>query len=155
MEIDNILKIIDEVSDKKLSYFSYEEDGKKIVIKSKNKTLIRKSDFNIENSYKESEEYSIEHTKNDNIKDSKNNSIEDSFNLVKSPIVGTFYSSATEGGEPFVKVGDTVTKGQVIGIIEAMKIMNEIESPYDGVIESVDVTNGQTVEYGQLLYKIK
>lgn len=155
MEVDNILKIIDKVSDRKLSYFSYEEDGKKIVIKSKNKMSINKSDFNFENADKFFEEYSTESNTKDNIKASTKDFSDEDINQVKSPIVGTFYSSATEGGEPFVKVGDTVTKGQVIGIIEAMKIMNDIESPYDGVIASVDVTNGQTVEYGQLLYEIK
>ena len=155
MEVDNILAIIDKVSDRKLSYFSYEKDGEKKVIKSKNKVLINKSDFNFEKADKGFEEYSAESNTKDNIKDSEKDISDENVNQIKSPIVGTFYSSATEGGEPFVKVGDTVTKGQVIGIIEAMKIMNDIESPYDGVIASVDVTNGQTVEYGQLLYKIK
>lgn len=83
------------------------------------------------------EEYSTESNTKENIKDSTKDFSGEDINQVKSPIVGTFYSSATEGGEPFVKVGDTVTKGQVIGIIEAMKIMNDIESPYDGVIASV------------------
>ena len=68
MEVDNILKIIDKVSDRKLSYFSYEEDGKKIVIKSKNKMSINKSDFNFENADKFFEEYSTESNTKDNRK---------------------------------------------------------------------------------------
>ena len=75
--------------------------------------------------------------------------------VVTSPLVGTFYSSASPDAESFVKVGDTVKKGQVLGIIEAMKLMNEIESEYDGVIEAILVENEEIVEYGQPLFRIK
>ena len=74
---------------------------------------------------------------------------------VRAPLVGTFYSAPSEGEEPFVKAGDRVTKGQVLGIIEAMKLMNEIESEYDGVVEAVLVKNEQVVEYGQPLFSVK
>jgi len=74
---------------------------------------------------------------------------------VCSPLVGTFYSAPSEKEPPFVKVGDTVKKGQVLGIIEAMKLMNEIESEQDGVITAVLVENGQMVEYGQKLFLIQ
>lgn len=74
--------------------------------------------------------------------------------VVVSPLVGTFYSSANPESEPFVKVGDTVKKGQVLGIIEAMKLMNEIESEYDGVVEAILVNNEDVVEYGQPLFRI-
>ena len=72
-----------------------------------------------------------------------------------SPLVGTFYSSSSPDAESFVKEGDTVKKGQVLGIIEAMKLMNEIESEYDGVIEAILVNNEEVVEYGQPLFRIK
>ena len=75
--------------------------------------------------------------------------------VVTSPLVGTFYSSSTPDGDPFVKEGDTVKKGQVLGIIEAMKLMNEIESEYDGVVEAVLVSNEDVVEYGQPLFRIR
>ena len=75
--------------------------------------------------------------------------------LVTSPLVGTFYSSASPEAEAFVKEGDTVKKGQVLGIIEAMKLMNEIESEYDGVVEAVLVNNEDVVEYGQPLFRIR
>ncbi len=75
--------------------------------------------------------------------------------IVKSPLVGTFYSAASPDDEPFVKVGDRVKKGQKLGIIEAMKLMNDIESDFDGEIVEIMVSNENMVEYGQPLFKIK
>lgn len=75
--------------------------------------------------------------------------------VVTSPLVGTFYNSPSPDAEPFAKVGDTVKKGQVLGIIEAMKLMNEIESEYDGIVEAVLVNNEEVVEYGQPLFRIR
>lgn len=75
-------------------------------------------------------------------------------NVVESPLVGTFYNSASPESDPFVKVGDTVKKGQVLGIVEAMKLMNEIESEFDGVVEAILVNNEDVVEYGQPLFRI-
>ena len=75
--------------------------------------------------------------------------------IVKSPIVGTFYRSAEPGAKAFVSVGDTVRKGQVLCIIEAMKLMNEIDSEYDGEITSIYIENGQAVQYGERLFSIK
>ena len=76
-------------------------------------------------------------------------------NTVSSPLVGTFYASPSPDAEPFVKTGDRVKKGQVLGIIEAMKLMNEIESEFDGVVEAVLVKNEEVVEYGQPLFRIR
>ena len=75
--------------------------------------------------------------------------------IVKSPIVGTFYRSAEPGAKAFVSVGDTVRKGQVLCIIEAMKLMNEIDSEYDGEVVNVYVENGQPVQYGERLFAIR
>ena len=75
--------------------------------------------------------------------------------IVKSPIVGTFYRAAEPGAPFFVEVGDTVKKGQVLCIIEAMKLMNEIDSEYDGEIVSIYVENGQPVQYGERLFAIR
>ena len=74
--------------------------------------------------------------------------------LVKSPMVGTFYRSASPGAKPLVEVGDTVKAGQAICIIEAMKLMNEIEADKDGVVKAIMVENGQPVEYGEPLMMI-
>ena len=75
-------------------------------------------------------------------------------NLVKAPIVGTFYQSSGPDKPPFVKVGDKVKEGDLLCIIEAMKIMNEIKSPYSGEIVEILVSNDNMVEYNQPLFRI-
>jgi len=81
--------------------------------------------------------------------------IEEGVEVIKSPIVGTFYESSSPGSPAFVKQGDKVAVGQVLCIVEAMKLMNEIESESAGEIIKVLVSNGQPVEYGQPLFKIR
>ena len=73
---------------------------------------------------------------------------------VKSPMVGTFYKSPEPGAKAYVAVGDRVSKGQIVCIIEAMKIMNEIESEFDGVVREVLADNAHPVEYGQVLFRV-
>ncbi len=75
--------------------------------------------------------------------------------VVTSPLVGTFYAAPAEGSAPYVKEGDTVSAGQTLGIVEAMKLMNEIECEYDGVIDSILVKDGSPVEYGQPLFTVR
>ena len=75
--------------------------------------------------------------------------------VVKSPMVGTFYSASAPGNPPYVQVGSSVKAGDTLCIIEAMKLMNEIESDFDGEIVEIYVENGQPVEYGQKLFRIK
>jgi acetyl-CoA carboxylase biotin carboxyl carrier protein len=75
--------------------------------------------------------------------------------VVKSPIVGTFYRSSEPGSPSFVDIGSTVKKGDVLCIIEAMKLMNEIDSEYDGEVVNVYVENGQPVQYGERLFAIR
>ncbi len=77
------------------------------------------------------------------------------FAVVKSPIVGTFYRAAEPGAKPYADVGDTVKKGHVLCIIEAMKLMNEINAECEGTIVKVYVENGQAVQYGERLFAIK
>lgn len=74
--------------------------------------------------------------------------------VVKSPMVGTFYRSATPGAKAFVEVGDTVEEGQTLCIVEAMKLMNEIEADKAGVVKAILTENGQPVEFGQPLFVI-
>ena len=80
---------------------------------------------------------------------------EDEFEFILSPMVGTFYNSPSPDSPTYVKVGDTVKSGDIVCIVEAMKMMNEIECPFDSEIVSVIVSNEQKVEYGQPLFKIK
>jgi acetyl-CoA carboxylase biotin carboxyl carrier protein len=74
---------------------------------------------------------------------------------VKSPIVGTFYRSSEPAAPSFVEIGSSVKKGQVLCIIEAMKLMNEIDSEYDGEIVNIYIENGQPVQYGERLFAIR
>jgi acetyl-CoA carboxylase biotin carboxyl carrier protein len=73
---------------------------------------------------------------------------------VKSPMVGTFYSAPEPGGKPYVSVGDRIRRGQVLCIIEAMKIMNELESEVEGVVKEISAQDAHPVEYGQVLFRV-
>ena len=73
---------------------------------------------------------------------------------IKSPMVGTYYAAPEPGAKPYVSVGDRISKGQIVCIIEAMKIMNELESEFDGVVREVNVTEANAVEYGQVLFRL-
>jgi acetyl-CoA carboxylase biotin carboxyl carrier protein len=81
--------------------------------------------------------------------------VEENLSAVKSPIVGTFYEAPSPGAPPFVKVGDSVEVGQVLCIVEAMKLLNEIESDVAGEIVKKLASNGQPIEYGQELFSIR
>ena len=81
--------------------------------------------------------------------------VESGLHIVKSPIVGTFYESPSPGSPPFVKIGDTVEVGQVLCIVEAMKLMNEIECDVTGELVKKLVANGQPIEYGQELFAVR
>ena len=80
---------------------------------------------------------------------------EENLHIVTSPIVGTFYGAASPTAKPFVSIGDSVASGQVLCIVEAMKLMNEIHSDASGVVAKIFVENGQPVEYGQALFGIR
>ena len=73
---------------------------------------------------------------------------------VKSPMVGTYYGAPEPGAKPYLAVGERISKGQILCIIEAMKIMNEIESEFDGVVKEINAQNAHPVEYGQVLFRI-
>ena len=165
MEFKEIIELINTISDSKVTSFTIEEGDKKITIKSGDKAPqvvtapqvvampamtpqvmpvpvaagagAPQMDNAVVN------EVSAETKPDANIK------------TINSPLVGTFYAAPSPDDAPFVSVGDTVKKGQVIGIVEAMKLMNEIESDHDGVITEIIVNNGDMVEYGQVLVKVK
>ena len=144
MDYNEIRKIIQDMGDSKLDTLEIEfPDGLKIKMdKGTNETSkniqcvsndVKQSVKNVENLVEQAEEY----------------------NVIKSPMVGTFYSRPAPNKDAFAKTGDTVKKGQVICIVEAMKLMNEIESEFDGEIAEICVKDGDVVEYGTPLFKIK
>lgn len=146
MEFEQLLQLIDAVSKSALNEFKYEEKG--ISIK------MGKGVADVQAEGAPAVEF-IAPKKSEKKEVVKEESVIEGGNVVISPLVGTFYTAAAEGAENFVQVGDKVKKGQVLAIVEAMKLMNEIESEYDGVIVEVLAENGDAVEYGQPLFRIK
>lgn len=110
---------------------------------------------NQERSYDEVESMEIKPEKQMENVEEKITEAEEDVCVVRSPIVGVFYESPSPGAKPFVKAGDNVEKGQTLCIIEAMKIMNEIESEFSGEVVEIMVKNEEPVEYGQPLMKIR
>ena len=148
MEFEKMIELIKTVSDSNLTQFQIEEDGFKLSMKTdkQSKVVVQKQ----ESVPKEIQSVAMEEIKPAEQKEIK----KAEGNVVKSPLVGTFYSASSPDSAPFVKVGDTVKKGQVLGIVEAMKLMNEIESEFDGVVKEIQIENEQVVEYGQPLFVI-
>ena len=148
MEFEKMIELIKTVSDSNLTQFQIEEDGFKLSMTTdkQSKVVVQKQ---------ESVPKEIQSVAMDEIKPAEQKEIKKAEgNVVKSPLVGTFYSASSPDSAPFVKVGDTVKKGQVLGIVEAMKLMNEIESEFDGVVKEIQIENEQVVEYGQPLFVI-
>ena len=157
MEINDILKLIEAVSEHGLTSFVLEENGSKISMK-KEKEVIAPAAADARDISGTAPSvpagYMAPAVSAAGTEMSRSESI-GSDKVVASPLVGTFYNAASPDSDAFVSVGDTVKKGQVLGIIEAMKLMNEIESEYDGVVEAVLVNNEEVVEYGQPLFRIR
>lgn len=139
MEFDKIVKLIHAVGESGLSEFSFEEGALKISMRGGEKQ--GKTVEFLPKAVEIKEEI-------------KEKPVAITGKTVKSPLVGTFYAAPSPEAEPFVKKGDIVKKGQVLGIVEAMKLMNEIESEYDGVVEEILIENEDMVEYGQPLFII-
>lgn len=155
MEYNNLLELIKTVSESNISGFQYEDGDTRIVITTGEnslpslggdygKAMTGKVSENLETAM---QEVSVSRTAQQ-----EQNAI--AGNIIKSPLVGTFYTAPAEDAEAFVQVGDRVKKGQTLAIVEAMKLMNDIESEYEGVVSEVFVKNGDMVEYGQPLFAI-
>lgn len=141
MEFENLLKLVECVSKSKVDSFCYEEGGTKIRMKkSREKAQVTAPAI-------------LTSGKEEGLEDAAEPAAAEG-RQVKSPLVGIFYAAPAEDAPPFVSVGDTVRKGQTLGIVEAMKLMNEIECECDGVVEKIPVKNGDAVEYGQTLFVI-
>jgi len=154
MEFENLLTLIKTVSDSELTDFDYEENGTRIRLKKKKETVVVSGTssnvpvMGLENIR------TVENVAAVNTANTQADNSEPEGMIVKSPLVGTFYAAPAEDADPFVSVGDQVKKGQTLAIVEAMKLMNEIESDFDGKVAEIYVENGQAVEYGQLLFRI-
>ena len=148
MEVENLIKLIEAVSESELTGFKYEEDGVKLELK-KNAEEVRVADGSNTVVAAPAASVSMQNLP------ASSSSVLGEDKVVKSPLVGTFYTAPSEDADPFIDVGDSVKKGQVLAIVEAMKLMNEIESEYDGAVEEVLAENGQAVEYGQPLFRVR
>lgn len=150
MELENVIKLINAVSESSLTSFSMEDGDTKLSlgVDRNDRTAVKDtaSAADIVNSDNGSES---------GLNKSDIKTFDDNMLTVNSPLVGVFYSSASPEADAYVAIGDRVKKGQVIGIVEAMKLMNEIESDYDGVVTDILVDNEQMVEYGQPMFVIK
>lgn len=159
MKVEQILQLIDAVSGSELTEFKYEEDGVKLSLK---KTSPEQSQAPapaavaapVQTPAPVQIPAPVQAAAPAETPAQAAEAAVPSGNVVKSPLVGTFYAAPAEDAQPYVKVGDSVKEGQVLAIVEAMKLMNEIESDFTGTVTEILVENGQAVEYGQPLFVI-
>ena len=145
MNYEDIKKLIDDMGNSKLTEISIDfPDGTKIGMKKEVKVVEKVQEKNIQH---------IEQKEVNEIVETETQ--EDSCKIVKSPMVGTFYLKPDPNSNPYVEIGKKVKKGDILCIIEAMKLMNEIECEFDGEIEEILAKDGEMVEYGKPLFKIK
>lgn len=156
MELDKVITLIRAVSESRLTGFVLEEGNMKLCLEKREGQLISSGDLKESNVQEISIPVQSAAIQAEAPAAAEAPDIEPERKgiPVVSPLVGTFYNAPSPEEEPFVKLGDRVKKGQVLGIIEAMKLMNEIEAEQDGVVEAILVENEQMVEYGQELFCI-
>ena len=164
MKVEQVLELVKAVSDSELTEFKYEEDGVKLSLKKTSDKIVQvpapaapviapammpaapvQAAAPAANVTAPAETPAAAQETGESVPEG---------NVVKSPLVGTFYAAPAEDAEPYVKVGDSVKEGQVLAIVEAMKLMNEIESDFTGTVKEILVENGQGVEFGQPLFVI-
>lgn len=159
MELEKIIELIHTVSESNLTQFTMEEGNLKISMKTDKQTKVVAAPVVAAAAPLTAPAVPMQEsaalTAPVQVQEAVQTEENLSGNLVKSPLVGTFYNAPSPDAEAFVKVGDTVKKGQVLGIVEAMKLMNEIESEFEGTVEKILVSNEEVVEYGQPLFVIK
>lgn len=158
MKIEEIVTLIQAVAENGLTSFEYEEGEQKLTLKKKTVTqapVVIAQPAAMPMTAQMPVQMPVEMPVQTAPADTQATMDIGSDHVILSPLVGTFYSSSSPEADVFVKVGDSVKKGQVLGIIEAMKLMNEIESDFDGVVEAILVNNEDVVEYGQPLFRIR
>lgn len=148
LELNEIFMIIDKVKNTDLNTFEYQDTDIRIKIKNTNSGVVQVNPDAFSKAHTEKKPYAADMAQAAEVREEKQES------FIEAPMVGTFYRAPAEDEEPFVSVGDRVKKGQVVGIIEAMKLMNEIKAGMDGIIEEVLVQNESLVEYGQPLFRV-
>lgn len=150
MNYDEIKKLIDDMGNSKIDELNIEfPEGIKISMK-KDKQIVAQN-TNLPVNAEKPQDIALPVIS----KEKKEVAIEEEANIVKSPMVGTFYSKSAPTASPYVEVGSKVKKGDILCIIEAMKLMNEIESEYDGEVVEICVKDGDMVDFGKPLFKIK
>lgn len=151
LDYNQIKELIKEIDSSSLRVFELENSEIKLKIsKNEENSLYKENTSNTMAS-----ENSKVFTKETKTLETTEELIEENLNIVKSPLVGTYYSSSTPGGSPYVEVGSKVKKGDVLCIVEAMKIMNEITSEVDGEIVEALRNDEEIVEFGMELFKIR
>ncbi len=150
IDYKEINKLIQLMEEKKLSQFELEIEGLKIKINRNPSPLPPSESIPVSSEPSELVEDESVQPQEAESERGKNN-----LSLITSPMVGTFYRAPDPSSSPFVEIGDPVKKNQTLCIIEAMKLMNEIEAEVDGILEKIFVENGNPVEYGQKLFAIK
>ena len=145
MEYEKIKQLIEDMGNSKLTSLDIEfPDGTKISAKKEKQVVTEVPVTVVENKEVVKKEEKIENTEKQEVEG----------NIVKSPMVGTFYLKPSPDAEPYVEIGKQVNKGNVLCIIEAMKLMNEIESEFTGTVKQIYVKDGEPVEYGEPLFLI-
>ena len=151
MEYKDIKEIVKDMGESKIDELKIEfPDGTKISMKKNDQKVVYKAEPEIH-------EVVIPQTSTVStiVNANSENKVEENYKEIKAPMVGTFYSKSSPTAKPFVSVGDKVKKGDVVCIIEAMKLMNEIESEFDGEIVEICKKDEDMCEYGECLFKIK
>jgi len=150
VDYKEIAKLLDMMEERNLSEFELEIEGFKVRITKNPKRVVSTKENDIEMQDSPIEENSqIDSTDEDEGTSSNNR------HYIRSPMIGTFYRAPDPNSPPFVEIGDNVKSNQTVCIIEAMKLMNEIETEMEGTVEKIYIESGKPVEYGQKLFLIK
>ncbi|SCJ47558.1 Biotin carboxyl carrier protein of acetyl-CoA carboxylase [uncultured Clostridium sp.] len=157
LDYNKIKELINEIDSSSIRVFELENDGFKLKLSKNDEAKAREISRREES---KQDEIDFKTTTKRELKevvveDEINNSVDIDLKEVKSPLVGTFYSSSTPGGKPYVEIGSKVKKGDVLCIVEAMKIMNEVTSDFDGEIIEILRKDEDIVEFGMTIFKIK
>lgn len=151
MEYEKIKQLMEDMGNSKLSAIDIDfPDGTKIKMKKEDKEIVKviETTKQIPNIQEKVENQKV-------IEETTNNTKKEEGNIVKSPMVGTFYLKPAPNAQPYVEIGKKIKKGDILCIIEAMKLMNEIESEFDGEVVEILAKDGETIEYGTPLFRIK